>query len=1399
MKNRIRTWAAPAKRTASLLIAMLLAASMLFYGAPFALVGGVLQGSAPSVGTAAAEELGQQTLWTDQIDTMLGSSEYVEGEVVAIVAPAARASGAQAASVAGEEGSDQGAGSQGSQDLLLDCADTEELALTTGDAYESAFDEALPEAAIEGTQIAMAAEAGSAELPAVQSSDVELYTLLVKQEGMTTEQILRELANDQRVVWAEPNYTGSLSDGDSAAANDANKEAVASSVASATASGNGNSEVATAGESGSGDANGDANGNTDGDPAGESGTGGADGDNDGNAGSEKIDGVTPGDSAVVASDKLTDGTSLQWGYADSDTSAYGSLHKEGFDVNLDSWNTDKTNSAGVIAIVDTGVDYTNPDLADVMFDMSSYISQVGGDKYGFNSTGDGGDSGDVFGHGTHCAGIAAAAWNGYGVSGAANGAKLLSVRSGNNQGRFTNDAEVKGFAYLERAVDAGVDIRVVSNSWGVEGIANRALYLAAESLGAKGVAVVFASGNDNLNVDKGLDTAKIQGASDYVTVVNSSMMTGIASSFTNYGKTTTDVFAPGTSILSTANSKGNANTSTFIPSLIKDKNSLAAYSDFSEGSTEIEAWTGIFQVSGGKAAESKVGEVDTGTVGFDSANGVLKISKSALEEANAESPDMNIVLSLKVPVDGSNLSKLSEVAASVALDGGAANDALGLTALMLESVDSAGKTSVVGAYSGIGNLQAGWNQLSNSTQKALIEAPGSQLAVHTDAKGNKYIWLNLLVMVDSLKKSSAEGLLIDCVGAGNELTPYQYQNGTSMATPCVAGLAAVASEQMEGYSSLDKSVRAAALTRVLKGSVTQYDSLSGLCSSNGMIDASKFSATGEESRVPTVVSATLSSDEETIAIKGDSFGAQEGSVTIGGKGAAVKSWSENEVVVERPAGLISGYLEVVLTRADGKSCSYGQTFAFTKHVSEDDVPVYEQVIDTPDFLDGCAELNTLTAFDGSLYVFGARELSSEELDPNNAQSEALRYEKVWRYEIASGTWSEAASLPCRLANVSCTLWNGKMLVMGSAASDNYGGLATKKLFSYDPSTAQWSDLSDKVASDDVPYQASIVNVGDRLLLVGGSVVSKLPEDTDAAEKQGVWVSSKYSYENAKILVGGDTTLMTLASNNVREFDFDTGKATVVGSCSPRSNTGLSRSFSDIQTALCGNKLYVFGGAKSDVSSVKRMDEGAYSMECLTLNSDGSVTCESLGSYAGKSDSPKGSGALPAVLSGYELGSGFAATADGPVLASVLATSYDKEGNPTSELIQDDTFLLNSDGTEFESIGKRVNSTPTVYSRAIAYRGMLYVLGHDYSNSYETVMRATAIATNELPGDVVRGGGSGGVVPGGEPADAPASGEKAVLAKTGDATAPVAAVALVLTVGCAAVVARRACRRGAVRK
>ena len=1368
MKNRICSWAAPAQRVASACIAGLLAVSMLFYGAPFALVGGALGGSRPSVAEAFAEESSQKESWASQIDAMLAEGPYVEGEAIVIVAPAAEAAVASAQA----DGNCAVSGEQSQVVSLLDSAETEELSQTTGDTYESAFSAALPDAALAGTQLAAAAETG--ELAAVQASDVEVYTLLIRQDGMTTREILEALASDERVLWAEPNCTATLTDEDD--------EATAAQAASIVAEGSGAASAAAQAGGGTQTASG----------AGSVGTTVSDSEGNPFAG-DQAEGVTPVASSIAGEDDLADGSAYQWAYAAGEGSAYGS-YADGYDVNLDGWNdASAANADGVIAIVDTGIDHENPDLSDVMFDMTPYLEEVGGDQYGCNVTGDGGDSCDVVGHGTHCAGIAAAAWNGYGVSGAANGAKLLSVRMVEADESISRDSTIKAFSYIERAVDAGVDIRVASNSWcGTEG--SRALYLAVEAVGKKGVAVVFASGNDRQDIDLSAGTSKTVSASDYVTVVDSALMTGAASSFSNYGEVSTDLYAPGSVILSTAISQKEHFNGAFLPALLKE-GSLAAFGDFSEGSSEIQAWTGIAQIDGdsGSVAKKKVGTVDADAVGFDPKGGVLRISYEELAEASGETGSNNLLISLKVPVDKDKTDQLSNAFAAVAFDGGGSSEALGYSSLMLSTVNAEGKTSLTPTRAGFGFPEAGWGTLSVSTETALSGMDtGNQLAVYTDEDGQAYTWMHLLVPTKKPEGSSSTGILIDCVGFGSKLVPYVYMSGTSMATPCVAGLAAVASEQMEGYSSLDKSVRAAELARLLKSSVTEYEQFKGDCTSNGLIDASKFKEGSQRSAA--IASATLSEDEESISIEGSFFGDEAGSVTVGGKEAKVKRWSATQVVVERPRGLASGYLTIALTRADGASCSYAQTFVFTKDVSGDEVPVFEETIETPSFFDECSAFNTIAALDGSLYVFGCRYYDNEDVDPSNEQSKALLYNRVWRYQIDSKTWTEVASLPCKLANVSCTLWEGKMLVMGSTSSSNYGGLATKRLFSYDPASDEWTDLSSKVSSDSVPYQASLVNVGDRLLLVGGCVVANLPEDEEAADRQGIWVSAKYDADTARSIAGGDTTLMTLAKDNVREFDLSAGQAFVVGSCQPRANTGLARSETDMQTALVGNKLYVYGGAKLDVSS-RTMDEDQYTMECLAVGDDGKVSSEVVGSYVG---SDKDRGALPAAFAGYQLYPALAASAAGPILTGLIAV----DGSDDDAIIQDDTFLLKDGASAFESIGKRVNYTSTIRDRAIAYRGRLYVLGHDFENGYQTVMRATAVATNELPGDVVSGGGSdqpdepdGGVQPGSWQSNSEAGNG---LAKTGDATVPAAAIAL-LAGSAAAAVARKAYRKGAVRK
>ncbi len=1361
----------PARRAVSIAVSLALSAALLFYGVPLASAASSSRESDALAASPTSNAFDQQVSWTDRIEDMLQAAPYVEGQAVAIVAPAANS----AASSASLDSSGEAA-LCGSADLPFDLSDVEELARTTGDAYESAFDEALPLSVIEGVQRLDAAESGESGLASVEASDVEVRTLLVKKEGSSTEEILRALSADPSVIWAEPNYVGDVYDdtqeGVSVASEAAAQAAEATEPAgfadSATAA-----EIATVAEAAAGAdaATTDAAGTT----------------------TDPVEGVTPVASTVASSDELADATAYQWAFSDGAAGAYGSLHQEGFDVNLSGWNDPSaTNAAGVVAVVDTGIDSKNPDLEPVMFDMGPYAGQIGGDEHGYNATGDGGDSSDVQGHGTHCAGIVAAAWNGFGVSGAANGAKLISVRAADSEGRFNTASAVKAYAYIGRAVDAGVDVRVCSNSWGGEGSASRATYLAVQAIGQKGVAVIFAAGNEHTDVDAGLDTAKIQGASNCTTIVDSAMMTGVASEFTNYGKTTTDLFAPGSTILSTAISQEGSFTGTFFPCLIKDRSSLAAFTDFSEGSTQIEAWTGIEQTSGSKAALGRIGAVDSSKVGYDPAAGVLKISKTELEQAGKESPGSNIVVSLKVPVNGDKLSEISNVSAAIALDGGKATDMLGSSAIMLEAVDSGGKTSTVGANAGFVAPRAGWNTMSVSTERALKESgEDAQLAVHTASDGGKYIWVHVTIPMSQLAETSADGILIDCVGAGSKLSPYVYLSGTSMATPCVAGLAAVASTQMEGYEELDKSARAEQLTCLLKSSVATHDAFTGLCSSNGMIDASKFSSENSEQRNPVIASATLSDDEQTIVLAGASLGSEAGSVDVGGKQAEVKSWSDNAVVIARPSGLVSGYLKFELSRANGKSCSYGETIAFTKDVSSEEVPVYEESIDTPDVFDSCSKFSTMAALDGSLYVFGDSYVDNEAVDSSNEQSKALFYRTVWRYEIESGTWSEVESLPCALANVSSTLWDGKLLVMGSTASEGYGGLATKKLFSYDPDTACWSDLSDKVASDDVPYQAALVNVGGKLLLIGGSVIAKLPEDEDAAARQGVWVSNKYDEETAQEIAKGDQALMTLTRDNVRSFDLATGKTTVLGSCLPRSNTGLARSSSDIQTALCGDKLYIYGGARADVANTKA-DQDQEAMERLVI-CEGSITRETIGSYGAASEDR---GVLPAAKEGYGLCAGLASSAEGPVLAGLLAVSgKGSDEGASTEMIQDDSFVLKGGSSAFASIGKRVNYTPTVFDRAIAYRGKLYVLGHDFNGAYETVMRSTALATNELPGDVTRSGDDRG-----SSDNAGASGVgsgSSILAKTGDGMASISALAVVAA--CASLAVALEARRRMARR
>jgi subtilisin family serine protease len=157
-------------------------------------------------------------------------------------------------------------------------------------------------------------------------------------------------------------------------------------------------------------------------------------------------------------------------------------------------------------------------------------------------------------HGTHCSGIIAAAWNDKGVKGVASDVRIMTLRAVPD-----GDEHDKDIANAIRyAVDNGAQI--VSMSFGKDFSPEKHwVDDAVRYAESKGVLLVHAAGNDAKNIDVEdnfpnpiyKDTKKK--SSTFITVGASGdpKNGGVTASFSNYGKSEVDVFAPGVQIYST--------------------------------------------------------------------------------------------------------------------------------------------------------------------------------------------------------------------------------------------------------------------------------------------------------------------------------------------------------------------------------------------------------------------------------------------------------------------------------------------------------------------------------------------------------------------------------------------------------------------------------------------------------------------------------------------------------------------------------------------------------------------------------------------------------------------------------------------------------------------------------
>lgn len=202
-----------------------------------------------------------------------------------------------------------------------------------------------------------------------------------------------------------------------------------------------------------------------------------------------------------------------------------------------AWDTQTGSNGVIVGVIDTGIDYTHPDLNGNMWPT---------DGWDFVNNDD--NPMDDHGHGTHCAGIVAAETNNAtGVAGIAGGwgatpgTQLMALKAFNSGG--TGDASDIVSA-INWAVTEDADILSMSFT---SSSSSSSIQTALNNAYTAGLVSVAAAGNDNIAP---IPFSAYPAKYSNVIAVTSTTSSGAKSGFANYG-TWVDIAAPGSSIYST--------------------------------------------------------------------------------------------------------------------------------------------------------------------------------------------------------------------------------------------------------------------------------------------------------------------------------------------------------------------------------------------------------------------------------------------------------------------------------------------------------------------------------------------------------------------------------------------------------------------------------------------------------------------------------------------------------------------------------------------------------------------------------------------------------------------------------------------------------------------------------
>ncbi|HLM59706.1 MAG TPA: S8 family serine peptidase [Pyrinomonadaceae bacterium] len=232
--------------------------------------------------------------------------------------------------------------------------------------------------------------------------------------------------------------------------------------------------------------------------------------------------------------------------------------KANADVNaLKAWLKTQGSSDVVVAVLDSGVDYTHKDLAANMWFRPDSVPQYKDDELGtfndargFNATDNFSDPMDDNGHGTHCSGIIGAEGdNDEGIAGINWKVEIMPLKFMGRGGFGTTKDAIEAINYAIDRKRNGVNVRVINASWGST-MRSKALEDAIRAAGEEGILFVAAAGNNGSSNDRSPHYPSNYDLPNVISVAALDRSDNLAS-FSNFGVKTVHIAAPGKDILST--------------------------------------------------------------------------------------------------------------------------------------------------------------------------------------------------------------------------------------------------------------------------------------------------------------------------------------------------------------------------------------------------------------------------------------------------------------------------------------------------------------------------------------------------------------------------------------------------------------------------------------------------------------------------------------------------------------------------------------------------------------------------------------------------------------------------------------------------------------------------------